>query len=55
MYHGKLNTRQPILANSGSRTSVLNIAGVMSEVLNEVTSLRRITYLVYSFREIGCA
>ena len=53
MHHGKLNMRQPISASSGSRTSVLTISGVTSEVPDEIPFLRRITSVVYSSINIG--
>ena len=53
MHHRKLNLHKPILASSRSKTSVLTIAGVMSEVPDGVISLSLLTSLVYFSKEMG--
>ena len=55
VHHGKLNLRQPVLASSGSRTSVLTISGVTSEGPYKVPSIRRLIHMVYYSIEICCA
>ena len=53
MHHGNLNIHQPISASSESKTSVLIIVWVMSEVPDDVPSLIRITSIVYYSMVIG--
>ena len=55
MHHGKLNLQRPISASSVSRVSVLTISGGVVEGPKEVPSLSRLTYLLYSSREMGWA
>ena len=54
VHHGKFNLRQPISANSGSKTLVFTIAVVAYEGPEEVPYHRFPTYLVYYSREMGC-
>ena len=53
VHHGKLKLCHPIFASSVSKDYVFTIVGLMPEGPDEIYYLRRLTSLVYSFRETG--
>ena len=53
MHHRKLKHKQPIYLSSGSRDSFLNMAGVVSEGAEDVSSLSLFTSFIESRGVIG--
>ena len=53
MQKGKLNLLHTISTSSGSRASVFNISGVISEGIKEVVSWRRFPLVMYCSSERG--